>query len=82
MTRPLADFSGELAYVCLTYDKGLLLFDAVRGALGERRFLSGLRRYYARFCGRLASPADLAASFNSAAAEGIIASFADGSAVV
>ena len=82
MTRSLADFSGELAYVCLTYDKGLLLFDAVRGALGERRFLSGLRRYYARFCGRLASPADLAASFNSAAAEGIIASFADGSAVV
>ena len=82
LSRPLADFPGELAYACLTYDKGLLLFETLREALGERRFFAGLRRYYASFCGKIARPEDLAASFASAGAAGIVRSFADGTAVL
>ena len=82
LSRPLADFPGELAYVCLTYDKGMLLFETLRDALGDRRFFAGLRRYYADFCGRIALPEDLASAFRNAGAAGIIRSFADGTAVL
>ena len=82
LSRSLVDFPGELAYACLTYDKGLLLFETLREALGERRFFAGLRRYYASFCGKIARPEDLAASFASAGAAGIVRSFADGTAVL
>ena len=82
MSRPLSDFPSELAYVCLTYDKGMILFETLRGALGEGRFFAGLRRYYGQWCGKIASPSDLASAFRSAGAAEIIRSFTDGSAVL
>ncbi len=81
MDRPLTAF-GEYEYVVIAYAKGELLFDALREALGERRFFAGLRRYYAQYSGKLAAPEQLAASFPGSVAEKIIAAFCNGSAKV
>lgn len=82
MARPLSDYAGGYAYVTIAYCKGMLLFDTLRGALGDDRFFAGLRRYYAENAGKIASPQDLAVAFASPGAEGVIRSFVDGSAAV
>ena len=82
MARPLSDYAGGYAYVTIAYCKGMLLFDTLRSALGDDRFFAGLRRYYAENAGKIASPQDLAAAFESPGAEGVIRSFVDGTAAV
>ncbi len=81
MDRPLGEY-GEYEYVAIAYNKGLLLFDTLRDALGEDRFLRGLRAYYAACAGRIALPEELAAAWNNGAARGIVLSFVDGTAVL
>ncbi len=82
MNRHLRDYTGEYAYVCIAYDKGMLLFDTLRDALGENRFFAGLRHYYAQQCGKLAATEDLCAAFRNAGATGVIRSFVEGTAVL
>ena len=84
MDKKLGEFLSEYQYVVLSYDKGVLLFDAVREAVGEKKFFAGLRRYYKDYAGKIASPSSLAESFARAGAKagGIIASFTDGTAVI
>ena len=81
MDRPLSEY-GAYEYVVIAYDKGMLLFDALRDAVGDRAFFSSLRRYYAQNKGKIATPSSLAAAFKNAGASGVIASFVDGSAIV
>ena len=81
MNRPLSEY-GAYEYVVIAYDKGMLLFDALRDAVGERAFFSSLKRYYKQNEGKIATPATLAAAFKNAGASGVIASFMDGSAIV
>ena len=81
MNRPLSEY-GAYEYVVIAYDKGMLLFDALRDAVGERSFFSSLKRYYKQNEGKIATPATLAAAFKNAGASGVIASFMDGSAIV
>ena len=77
MDRRLDAF-GEYEYVVLSYAKGELLFEALRQALGDRRFFAGLRRYYAENAGKLAAPEDLAASFKESAAQAVLGAFRSG----
>ena len=81
MDRPLSEYGGY-EYVVIAYDKGMLLFDALRDAVGDSAFFSSLRRYYAQNKGKIATPASLAAAFKNAGASGVIASFVDGTAIV
>ncbi len=84
MNRPLSAYAGEYEYQNIAYRKGMLLFESLRGYLGERRFFAGLKRYYADCFGTLASPERLSASFTGAGkgAEGLISSFVEGKCVV
>lgn len=79
MDRPLTDFSGEYEYRNIAYDKGVILFDRVRGAIGERRFFSALQTYARKYGGKIASPDDLISCFG---AEGLFLSFTRGLCVI
>ena len=81
MDRKLGAYGGY-EYVVIAYDKGMLLFDTLRAALGDRQFFAGLQRYYREYSGGIARPEDLAAAFKNAGASGVIASFTDGTAVL
>lgn len=65
MSRRLSDF-GEYEYAVLSYDKGMLLFDTLRSALGDRRFFACLKKYYAQNAGGVTLPQDLSAAFGNA----------------
>ena len=81
MSRHLRDFA-EYEYVVIAYDKGMLLFETLRDAVGERRFMAALRRYFRARSGKIAVPDDLISAFSNAGAAGVIRSFEDGSAVL
>lgn len=79
MNRPLSEY-GEYEYVVLTYDKGLLLFHTLRETLGDRRFFSALRKYYAAYSGKNALPEELAGFFGGGGK--LVESFVSGEAVI
>ena len=84
MRRDLTEFTGDYAYRSLVYDKSVIMYDRLRQTMGDRRFFASIKEY-ARACeGKIASPALLIACFSErvAQAEGIFASFLDGSCVI
>ena len=80
MSRPLSSYSGDYEYRILAYDKGVVLFDRLREAMGERRFLSALKQYAERYAGRTATQYDLMGCFSSQ--EKLILSFTEGRCVI
>ena len=63
MTRCLKDFSGEFEYNNITYNKGLIMFETLREAIGDDAFTSVLREYFKNNCGKIASSDDMLACF-------------------
>ena len=83
MARPLDSFSGEYEYANIAYNKGLLLFDALRNALGDDKFFEALREYRAAYSGRNAPAEGLMACFCSRGdCEGIFDSFLNGKVII
>lgn len=85
MDRALSAFNTEPEYVQCTYTKGLLLFDAIRETVGDRKFFKALEDYYQDFSFKNATPADMIASFNHSTGydlEGFIMSWLEGDVVV
>ena len=46
MKRHLKEFVNDYEYKCLAYDKAVVMFDTLRKSVGDKKFLSSLRRYY------------------------------------
>ena len=85
MDRALSAFNTEPEYVQCTYTKGLLLFDAIRETVGDRKFFKALEDYYQDFSFKNATPADMIASFIKSTGydlEGFILSWLEGDVVV
>ncbi len=84
MNRPLTAFTGEYEYRNIAYDKGVILFDRVRAAVGDKKFFTGLKNYVSAYTGKIASPEDLISCFHKAGAnvEGLFRSFTDGACVI
>ncbi len=85
MDRPLSDFNTEPEYVQCTYTKGLLLFDAIRDSVGDKKFFKAVKDYYQDFSFKNASPADMIASFIKSTGynlEGFIMSWLNGDVVI
>ncbi len=84
MDRPLGSFGGEYEYRSIVYDKGVVLFDRVRGVAGERKFFAGLRKYASEYAGKIAAPEDLIACFLKAGANvgELFRSFTEGRCVI
>ena len=81
MNRPLTQYSGEYEYRNIAYDKGVILFDRVRSLTGDRAFFAGLKRYFEKYSGKIASPDDLLSCFGGNAQE-LMRSFMDGKCVI
>lgn len=46
MSRSLATFSSEYEYANIAYNKGLIMFDALRASMGDERFFAALKDYF------------------------------------
>lgn len=80
MSGNLKDFVSEYEYVSVTYHKGVLLFDALRTGIGDKRFFAGLKEYYSRYLFSIASPEDMIDCFRKTGVdvEGLFRSFTGG----
>ncbi len=76
MTKPLKDFTGDYEYRILAYDKGVILFDRLRGTMGDKKFFACLGKYAEKFAGKIAAEYDLISCFSSQ--EELILSFTEG----
>ncbi len=84
MERALTEFSGEYEYRSIAYDKGVILFDRVRGITGEKKFMNALKRYFEENCGTIATSEDLIVCFEKSGANvrAVFNSFLDGKCVI
>ncbi len=83
MTRSLGDFASDYEYANIAYNKALIMFETLRGAMGDEKFFSALRKYFDENKFSIASPETLIASFASLYdVEGMIAGFVEGKTVI
>ena len=84
MTRSLKDYLSEYEYRSIAYDKGAVLFDTLRTSIGDKRFFSGLKRYYSDYKFRIANPEHMIGCFEKSGVDvaGFFDSFLSGKAVI
>lgn len=82
MTRPLTSFTSEYEYVNIAYGKSAIMFDRLKTAIGEKKFINGLKRYYETYAYKIASPEDLSSCFGGGNAAALMRSFTDGLCVI
>ena len=84
MTRHLKEYLSDYEYRSIAYDKGVILFHTLKTGMGEKRFLSGLRKYYEKYRFQIASPEDMIGCFEKAGVDvgGLFASFLEGKAII
>ena len=84
MTRHLKDFVSDYEYVNIAYNKGLIMFDALRTSIGDDRFIAGLKSYFAKADGKRAAPEDLISSFRDTGVDvdGFFESFIQGKIII
>ena len=84
MTRNLGAFTSEFEYTNVTYNKGLIMFDTLRNALGDSKFATCLKKYFKNCCGKIASAEDLIAAFAASGTdvEGMFSSFIEGKILI
>lgn len=84
MTRNLGEFVSEYEYRCIAYDKPLVMLDTLRKSVGDKKFYSGLKKYYSSNKFRMASGGDLIGSFEKAGidAHGYFDGFLNGKAIL
>ena len=84
MTRTLGEFISEYEYICLEYDKSIVMLDTLRKSVGDDKFFAGLRRYYKDNAFAIAIPEDLIGSFERVGLDvyGFFDSFLSGKAIL
>ncbi|MCM1438652.1 MAG: M1 family metallopeptidase [Roseburia sp.] len=83
MTRSLKDFDSEYEYVNIAYNKGLLMFETVRTAMGDKKFFEAAKSYFENNRFKIASPEELISHFAARHdVEGLFSSYIDGKAVI
>nr|MDE7380254.1 M1 family metallopeptidase [Clostridia bacterium] len=83
MTRPLNEFASDYEYVNVAYNKGLLMFESVRTAMGDKKFFNALKNYFNDNCFKIASQEDLIAKLSAQHdVEGVLDSYIEGKVVI
>ena len=84
MTKHLSEFISDYEYNCIARDKAVVMFDALRKSVGDKRFKGALSRYYKNCRFALASVGDLVGSFEKSGVDvgGFFDSFLEGKAVL
>lgn len=80
MTRPLREYLSEYEYASVSCDKAVVMFDALRESVGEKKFLSALKKYYAENKFSTAKPESLIGAFERTGVDtaGFFESFLNG----
>ncbi len=66
MTRATNEYGTEQEYVCMTYTKGLLMFENLAYSIGQSKFEKCLKRYYKDCRGTIATPQNMIDCFEKA----------------
>lgn len=66
MTRPINQYATEQEYVCMTYTKGMLMFENLMFSIGQNKFEKCLKRYFDDNKCKIAIPSDMVDSFERA----------------
>lgn len=83
MTRNLSEFASDYEYVNVAYNKGLLAFESVRVAMGDKKFFAALKDYFNDCKFTVASPEAMMAHFIKLHdVEGIFNSYIEGKVVI
>ena len=84
MNRHLKDFVSDYEYINIAYNKSLVMFDTLRTSIGDEKFFSSLRRYFAAANGNIAAPERLFESFKAAGVDldGFFESFTEGKVII
>ncbi len=84
MRRPLSAYSSEYEYRCLSYDKGVIMWDSLQKSIGDKKFFQGLRNYYKDCKFKNATPKALISAFEKTgvSVEGFFDSFLLGKTVI
>jgi aminopeptidase N len=84
MIKHLKDFYSAYEYRCLAYDKPLVMFDTLRKSVGDKKFLSALKRYYTANTFKNATKEALIGSFEKTGLDvaGFFDSFLEGKAIL
>jgi len=84
MSRHLKEYLSEYEYKCLSYDKAVVMFDALRKSVGDKKFFAGLKKYYAENRYQIATPEAMVGSFEKVGLDvnGFFHSFLQGKAVL
>lgn len=84
MHRHLKEFTSELEYNNVTYNKGMILFEMLRTSLGDDRFCDGLKKYFEANCGKIASADELIGCFikSGVDVEGLFNAFLEGKILI
>ena len=84
MTRHLSEFVNEYEYSCIARDKALIMFETLRKSVGDGKFSTSLKRYYADNRFRVALTGDLVGSFERTGLDvaGFFESFLSGKAIL
>ena len=83
MNRHLSAFESDYEYANIAYNKGLVLFDMLRQAIGDEKFTAALKEYFSANIYSIASCDDLYACFlKYGDLEGFFTSFVEGKIVI
>ncbi len=64
MTRATHQYKTEQEYVCMTYTKGMLLFDNLMFGMGQNKMQKCLQNYFDEFKTKIVTPQDMIKSFS------------------
>ena len=85
MSRNLSEFATEPEYVNIAYTKGMLLFDALRNSMSDRKFFNCLKTYFEDYKFKNSSSQKLIESFSKTShinLEKFFNSWIDGNVVI
>ena len=66
MDLPINMYQNDYEYSYMVYVKGVIMFDELKNAVGEKKLISGLKKYYSNNKFKIATTSDFYKAFNSA----------------
>ena len=66
MNLPVHEYKNDYEYSYMVYVKGVIMFDSLKSAVGEKKLVSGLAKYYAENKFKIADKNDFYSAFKSA----------------
>lgn len=83
MNRSIGDYASDYEYINIAYNKGLLAFESVRTAMGDKKFFSALKNYFNDNKFKIASCEEMISHFTALHdVEGMFTSYIEGKVVI